>query len=971
MKSWISICLFFVLVQISSLFALTQVTKSLAKGLTYPGLSPDGSHILFTLDGDIWVVGNDGGSARRLTLHEADDLKARWSPDGKWIAFTSLRSGNPDIWVMPAEGGAPQQLTFHSSHDHLCDWTPDGQWLLFTSLRSGGDELWKISTQGGMPYRLTYHGGGEGSFSLDGKSLVFGQGEVSIGRKNYQGVSNWNLYLSDSEGTTSRLLNDYSGNDITPFFSQDGKLVYYLSAQAIHPRYPQKLNYNLRQISIETGEMEALTQMGKDVQSPHFSLDRKTVVFEMNYQIWKMDLDTKKPKQVPITVSSDIKEQEKIRFVTEGNEMGHWSPDGTQIAFVLNRNIWRMPSFGGEAKALIEGNDKKEWPRYSPDGKYIAYASDQNKNSDIYLYSLKTKSEVQLTKHSSNDFFHNWSPDSKSLVFTSERSGNRDLWLISVDGGDLRQVTHKNTDEDDAAFSPDGRWIAYDSGKGASHEIWVMPVDGTEDDARALTSFGELCQVPTWSPDSRWIAYEKVDSSGDSSIWVVSAQGGLSMHVVSQANLPSWSPDGKYIMYEASNGNKKSLARIEAPQEVKTGHKIPFFAQLKIDLEKENGQVFDEAWQIIQTHFYDSKFHGIDWKKMKEKYRPIALRSKTTYEVNSIIMRMLGELNASHMGISGPHNRQENQTGYLGWTLKVVPGQKGFLVEKVLKNSPADKAWIREGDHILKVENTVVTPQTNMVSFLQNKVGKKIRVYVAAGGNINKGRYVNLSPVSQGHIQTLHYHKWLGERISLTHSLCKGKVLYYHISEMNQANLVQFRSIVKRLSQVMDGMVLDVRNNVGGLIHEELLATFIIPPYAVYRDRDGASQTQPEVYWDKPVVLLINGKSYSDAEVFAHAFQELKLGPVLGTPTPGEIIGTRDVQLSNGATFRVPRRGYYTLQGQNLEGQGVKPDYNIPISQEDLSLGQDPQLIKATEVVLGLIEERKKIKNEALGKKGK
>ena len=923
------------------------------QGMKYPCLSPDGKWVAFSLYGDLWIVPEEGGKAQRLTLHHADEVKPRWSPDGKWIAFNSQRSGNLDIWIISVHGGTPFQLTFDSSWDSISDWTPDGKWIVFFSYRSGNIDLWRIPASGGTPIQITKDGGRDGSISYDGKSMVYTRGTASLWMKGYQGSSNWDLYLVDMEGGIPKQLNNYAGNDLCPFLHPDGKSIYYISERPLDTKKSQKQVYNFWKTD-QDGHAQQISFFNENVYSPCFSRDGKKVVFEMDFLIWKMNLDTLKPEKIPVIIRSDEKEpkQEK-KLITGGSEMGHWSPNDTQIVFLLKKDIWTMAAEGGQATTIITDEHKKEWPRYSPDGCHIAYCSYENGNSDIYIMSLDTKKTVQLTSHKSHDFYHSWSPDGQTLLFTSERSGNRDIWSIAKDGSALRQLTDSKTPEDDAAYSPDGKWIAFDSGKSGKQQIWIMPGNGDYTKARQLTRETGLTQVASWSPDSKWIAYETNDLKGNSSIRVISVKGGDSMQVVENATLPCWSNNGDYILYESSQGGQKNICKIKAPKELRIGKRIPFFAETEVDLAQERLQVFEEAWQAMNQGFYDENFHSVDWKEVYRKYRPLVLKCKTDYELYQAINRMVGELGASHTGISEEESSDGDETGNLGWTIVPVYSGRGIFVRDVLKDGPADKAWIRKGDYVFKIDDTFITPSTNLAALLQNKAGKEVKLYVSPRYNLEDARYIKAKPVTRAHIAALKYHHWLVERIEMVRAKCQAKVVYIHLTEMNTANLEQFKRIMKQALKVnINGMILDIRNNAGGLIHEKLLDILSVKPYVNFKYRGGDLRHQPDLHWNRPVVLLINDQSYSDAEVFAHAFRELKLGYIVGVPTPGGVIGTQDVKLSNGAIFRIPRVGYYSLSGTNLEGLGIKPDFEIPETPKDRAEGKDPQLEKAIELIM-------------------
>lgn len=834
-------------------------------------------------------------------------------------------------------------------------------------------QIWKVRPEGGIPVQITFDGGRDGSISPDGAKIVYTRGEASLWIKGYQGSSNWDIYSTSLTGNEAPIaLTSFEGNDLSPFFSNDGKSIYFVREDFIEISGKKEMVYNLWKMDVDGKNATRLSSLNSDIMNPHPSKDTQKLVFEKDFQLWQMNMNDFKETLISVYVLSDKKsDQETIRIQSEGNEMGHWSPDCSQIVFVLNGDIWIMPSHGGKAKQLTKGPAKDQWPRFCPDGKSIAYFSNKSGNEDIYILEIESGKETQLTTHKSNDFFHSWAPDGKAIVFTSERSGNRDLWLIPTDGGIEKQLTNSPESEDDAVFSPDGKWIAFDSAKGGNQEIWIMPADGDYSQAKQLTQQSGLTQVPGWSHDSKWIAFEHNDTKGNSSIWLISAQGGNTMQIVSNATLPVLSPNGKWLMYESDQEGKKNLYTIDAPKSIVQGKRIPFYVQKEVSLKQERLEIFEEAWNSIEKDFYDPQFHGIDWKKIKERYLPLVEECETEMECYVLINRMVGELGASHMGITPGMEKNKASTGELGWTLEEVEGVRGLRVKEVLKDGPADRAWIRKGDYVFQIHGSLITRTMQLDQILNNTIGQEVRVFISPTTETKDGRYVKVIPMSINRIEEIRYYHWLTKRVEAVKQISEGKLVYIHLREMNTLYLRKFLEIVQKTAAQAHGMILDVRNNGGGNIHQELIDILMRQPFVQYQARDGKRLLQPNLYWDKPVVVLINERSFSDAEVFPYAFQVLKRGYVVGMPTSGGVIGTKDITLSNKAIFRVPQVGYYTLDNKNLEGFGVKPDFLVPETPEDRREDRDPQLVKAIQILMEQISppQKEKEKKEPAEKK--
>ena len=965
LKLWLLLGLLFML-------APAEAAGGATKGLRYASLTPDGKSVVFCYRGDIWISTLDGKDIDRLTIHEAQDTLARVSPDGKQIAFSSRRHGNYDVYVMPITGGVPKRVTYHSGFEAVCDWSPDGKKLLFVSERAGDKgrtDLYEQRLEGGTPRRITRDGARDGAYSPDGKSIVYARGFLTIYWDNYRGSANYDLYTVPAAGGIPRRLTHTPGNERYPFFSKDGTEIYFTAEE--------KGVANFYGMPAAGGERRQITKYkGADVHRPDLAWDHKTAVFERAGQLYTVDLSDPKAKTVsiPISIQSDVRNSGiETRTITSGGEQVHISYDGTQAAFALRGDVWLMPAAGGKGRRVTSGKAKDEWPRFSPDGKTMAFQSNRTGNTDIFLMDIKSSRIRQLTRHRANDFFFNWSPDSKSLVFCSERSGNRDIWLIDVESGMSTQLTNDRAGDDDPSFSPDGNLIAFDSNRGGSQAIYVMNKDGSN--VRRITQGAGFLQVPSFSPDGQMLVFEAFIPQGGRSggLFIVSASGGQSMLISRDGQTACWR--GDYIYFTARRRGGAGVFRVKAPTSVEAGERLPFIGTVEVDLRRELGQLFDEAWTALKDGFYDAKMHKVDWKKMRTKYRDMAIDAENKDEFQNVVRQMLAELGASHLGISGGH-RSGNAvtpkitlTGYLGVDFEQAPESDGSRkVAAVLRAGPADRAGIRVGDVVTKIGRTALRTKTNLDKVMTGTVGKTIPVSFKprSAEGLGLARTTPIQPIDFGALRKLRYSAWTAQSDRRVKEATKGgggQVAYLHLSSMNPQNLAKFQQSVARWnrSKRIKGMVLDVRENGGGNIHNQLMAVLWAKPLARVRIRNRPEAMQPGLYWDRPIVLLINERSFSDAEVFPYMFQKAGIGKVIGVPTPGGVIGTNNITLSDGSSFRIPRTGFKGMDGTNLEGYGVKPDFVVEETAEDRLAGRDPQLEKAIEVIKEEIAARKKV----------
>jgi tricorn protease len=334
-----------------------------------------------------------------------------------------------------------------------------------------------------------------------------------------------------------------------------------------------------------------------------------------------------------------------------------------------------------------------------------------------------------------------------------------------------------------------------------------------------------------------------------------------------------------------------------------------------------------------------------------------------TEDFNAVFSMMLGELNASHLGIYGPGNNLEPEpTAFTGMTL--VPGRAGkrYVVAAVLKDSPADReeSKVEPGEFLVAINRLEVRAGDNLSRILNGKVGEKVDFLLALSEDGPGARTVTFKPVAPGASSTLLYEAWVDGKREKVDKASGGRLGYIHIRWMSRGAFRRFRREYLAKVREKEGLVLDVRNNPGGYIHNQLWELLSKRrPVGRFRIRGAAEELQPDHTWQKPVVLLINERSASDAEIFPLGFRTLGIGKVVGVPTWGGVIGTGGTALANGAWLRLPYVGWYAHDGTNLENYGVPPDIRVENHPEDDAVaGDDAQLDKAVSLLLEQIGKK-------------
>src|ERR1044071_5940041 len=350
-----------------------------AKLVRYPSYS--NGRIAFTYLGDIWVADENGGNVQRLTVNRARDAYPKFSPDGKWIAFSSDRNGNLDVFLIPATGGTAKQLTHHSADDVVRGWTPDGKGVLFSSQR--GEDfmgmLYVVSVEGGMPWRAGPDMGNAASYSPDGNRIAYNPKGQVYSRKYYRGAYATDVWIEDVSTKKFTQVTDFDGLDSWPMWGRDG--IYFVS-----DRDGNGLT-NIWRVGDAGGKAEKITSFRSgDVRFPSISADGRTIVFEHDFGIWKLDTASKKVTPIKLDIDAETEENdsEMRAFSSEADDYD-LAPNARRIVVSVHGEIFTVPVEEGDIKQITDSSARDRGVAYSPDGKWIAFISDASGREELYV----------------------------------------------------------------------------------------------------------------------------------------------------------------------------------------------------------------------------------------------------------------------------------------------------------------------------------------------------------------------------------------------------------------------------------------------------------------------------------------------------------------------------------------------------------------------------------------------------------
>lgn len=507
-----------------------------------------GDTIVFSSESDLWKVSTSGGQATRLTSFQSNASYARFSPDGKWLAFTSAFEGNNDVCIMPAEGGVAQRLTFHPANDLVVGWTPDSKGVVFRSQRAvphGEQELYTVPVTGGPATRVNIGMGALAAFSSDGKTIAYNRWSTEFRTwKRYRGGTAPDVWIGqiDKPETIHRLTH-WEGTDDFPMFV--GARVFFLS--------DRDGRSNIWSCNPDGSDLKQHT-FHKDFDARWPDSDdaagaKGKIVYMLGADIWCLDLTTGKDTQVEITLPSDrYFLRPRTESVADEVERYDVTNDGTRVAVEGRGQVFIAPTKPGRTVEIARKPSSRERSAtLSPDGRLVAFITDESGSQEIALADVPapgaTTPEAMKPETEKKD------ADKKD---TDRRdAGNKPIGPV----GGRKIITSNNMGWIfDPVWSPDGRQIAYADMTFQLHLIDVAAgTDKVVDKAK-----GWEIREYTFSPDSKWIAYTAPTVLGDgrganrSEIKLYSLEQGKSFSIstpFASDFSPAWDPKGRYLYF--------------------------------------------------------------------------------------------------------------------------------------------------------------------------------------------------------------------------------------------------------------------------------------------------------------------------------------------------------------------------------------------------------------------------------------
>ena len=1040
--------------------------------------------IAFSYHGDIWLANEDGSNPRILTTHVARESSPRFSPDGRMIAFTSNRMGNDDVFIVPITGGEPTQLTWHTGNDTVLYWTPDGKGVVVTSSRAVHpflNPLYVVPIDGSVPTPLPMDVGRSGMIRQDGSLIAFNRLGGSYWRKGYQGNNSGDIWVQDLRSKEIRQLTDTvvqnfreHRHDDHPMWGADGQ-IYFLSERSGI--------FNIWKIDPRGGQPQQVTRHTTDgVQFPSISPDGRKLIYENEFDLWTVDLPSGQPKRLTLALPVDPRDN-LVEWVETDNRADGFSvaPGADYLAVDFRGEIMIVPTDPtvGEKRQVTASPWRERFQEYSPDGRFLAYVSDESGEEEIWLHTLASGEKKKLTTHESTKSGVTWAPSSQKLAFVaanrlfevevpsgrttelgynqaggyqigeysadgnwllfsrSDPDQNRDVFLFDVRARREQNISQSPFTDGNPLLTPDGRTVVFTSNRdgGTTHLFAVslqrltedpndpvvrerlrrerpdsgesrgageggqnrqgagaggnapqaraiqIDLPGIEKRARQLTS-GENGVGSTFlSRDGRTVYFTSSDNDGPGLFQI--GIDGRDRRKTAPGSFPGLTPtaDRRAVFYRVGGGGGQGggggggggaqgqeIHRMTLQNQRK--ERINFAFSVKVETKADWEQIFEESWRVMKYRFYDEKMHGRDWAAIKRTYRPILPHVGTYEDLYDLTNEMIGELNASHTGVSGPPSRPQERgytTRFLGFEIEPQAEGGRYRISHIYRDGPADQEWLglSVGDYVLSIDGQELKAPQNYWQILGQTINEYVPVRVAKSAGGEGARTVRIRSVTS--LNNIKYEEWVAKNREFVEKESGGRIAYVHIRSMNQPSLERFQTEIDQLWN-KQGIVVDIRYNGGGNIDQQLIDILERRPYQFWNSRWGAPTwgRRPRQAIAGPKVMLINHRSGSDSEVTPMGFRDLGLGRIVGHPTAAAVIATGSYSLIHGGSIRTP--GSLVVQwdptkpnnfGINLENYGVAPDVWVKNTPADELRGHDRELKAAVDEALRMLREGK------------
>ena len=980
------------------------------KRLTYhPGIdrargwSPDGRSVVFASVRTsapqqaywrLWSISATGGFPESLPMPRA--FSSAYSPDGRRMAYEEFTTAFIPGWYEASQwrhyrGGrthpisiinladaSVEKIPWVNSNDTLPMWI--GTTIYFVSDRNYTANLFAYRTDTKQVTQLTRHD------DFDIMTASAGPDAIVYEQAGY-------IHLVDAGTGRARQLEIEVNGDLPWARPQFKKVVSLIRNSSLSPsgvRTAFEARGEIFTVPTEKGDYRNLTQSaGAHDRSPTWSPDGNQLAWLSDssgeYQLMIGDpLGVATPKAIALPATS---------FYSATS----WAPDGTQILLQDSHNsLWTIEVASGKATKV--DTDEYADPfrsfdaTWSPDSKWISYSKNLPSNlRAIFVYSIADKKTNQVTDGLADSISPAFDMGGKYLYFMAstnygpsagwlemssiDRPVRRAIYLVVLGANEPSPFLPESGDEPKPPPPADPQAtpqppptaprtvnVRIDLDR-ISQRILAVSLPAADYSSLTAGASGSfyytepiLTTAPAAGPASlRLQRYQVKERTAAPFL------EGIRSYAVSA--------DKKKLLYQASAGGGASWGVVATDRPAKVGDGPINVAQLemRVDPRAEWAQIFNETWRTQREFFYDSKFHGNDWQAILEKYRPLVPFVGHRTDLGYLIAMVGGELTVGHSYLQGAGDvpgEDPVSVGLLGADYAIENGR--YRIKKIYSGenwNPELRAplsspgiQISEGDYLLEVNGRSLAPPTNIYSMFEGTAGRQTLIRVNKTPALEGSRVVTVIPVASE--DGLRTRAWIENNRRLVDKLSNGRLAYVWLPNTTTPGYVAFTRYYYS-QQDKEGAVIDERYNQGGQVADYIVNELDRKLMGYFAQRDGQPKTSPIAGLYGPKVMIINESAGSGGDALPYMFRQRKIGPLVGKRTWGGLVGTLGVPATiDGGGITAPNLAFYDLSGKwAVENEGVAADIEVDYSPAEVIKGHDPQLERAVQEALKLLEQ--------------
>lgn len=977
-----------------------------------PAPSPDGSTFAFEWDDDIWLASTDSGEARRIISAPGRDMFPQFSPDGSRIFFSSERSGSIQLYSATTDGKEITPHTLHTEGNFLECLSPDGSRALVRGLRDrSGYRPWRLlevplsgPPRETMLFDASAH---SAAWSPDGRRILFCRGGELPYRRGFRGsraARIWSYEIA-SRSFHCEIPGDFEAR--TPIWMPDGSGFYFVSNESGTANlWEKRVSQPPRQLTFHKDE---------DILTPGLSRDGSTLLYRHGFDLRHIHPQRPdQPRRLRVFTRESFAARDRQSLTIQGCHQADILPSSRTIVFSEQGELWLVSRPGAKTIRLTESACAEESPRFSPDGSRLYFLSDDGLRTEIHRARLDGQRLVEVsTLYSTAASIRSLSPspDGSRIAWIEARG---DIRVCAADGSGL-QTLFPCWDSPTFDWSPDGRWLAIAAeDANANRDVYLVAADSATPPVN-LTRHPAFDGSPRWSPDgTRLVFTSKRGPAGTAALWCIDfGKSGLSKDsspATLQAKadkakpLPTrdieprrviWShePDRLYFqnrktsdhrLYQldlTSGGITTAFDSSGIPLRVMpdgtllwrvkrvphllhqgTDTPVPIHATFERSHSGFLRLGFRRIWRTLGERFHDESMKGRDWPAMRDKYEDRAAAAVCSFEFDHVVGRLMGELNSSHLVFQHKPWDQETKPSPPG-TQTLHPGLRfappdqspGLLITEIIPGSPASRirpALVR-GETITHIAGHPVGKDSPLLPLFTGPTGMELAISIRDPQGGERTAALLCITYAQARELDAKARSTRARNVLAAHP----HIAYLHLPDMSRDSLHTMEIFLHRASTDQKrALILDLRDNGGGREANRMLAMLQQTIPFTTRPRGGPDgypmDRLPAVPWPHPVAVLCNQNTYSNSEIFCHAYLASGRGPLIGTATAGGVISAVMTDILGLGKLQIPFRTWQKPgTTTSLDLSGARPTLPVDLTPHDEHHQLDPQLAAAIQAL--------------------